>query len=58
MKNQSVVSMTGFVYDPKEESYKQMISELKLRLAPKLSEETEVLIVNDVTTEKYKVPLR
>ncbi len=55
MKAQSVVSMTGFVYDPKEESYKQMIADLKLRLAPKLSEETEVLIVNDVTTEKYKV---
>jgi hypothetical protein len=36
-----------------------MIVDLKLRLAPKLSEETEVLIVNDVTTEKYKVfPIR
>lgn len=26
-----------------------------LRLAPQLSEETSILIVNDVTTEKYKV---
>lgn len=38
MKAQSVVSMTGFVYDPQEEAYKQMITDLKLRLAPKLSE--------------------
>lgn len=61
MKEQLVVSMTGFVHDPQEESYKKAISELHIRLAPTLSEETTVLIVNDVTTEKYKVagaPLR
>ena len=33
-----VVSMTGFVEDPKEEAYKKMISDLKMRLAPVLSE--------------------
>jgi len=49
-KEQLVVSMTGFVNDPNEESYKKMINELGIRLAPTLSEETSVLIVNDVTT--------
>lgn len=37
MKSQSVVSMTGFVRDVQEEKYKNMISELKLRLASTLS---------------------
>jgi hypothetical protein len=34
-----------------------MISDLGFRLANSLSEQTSVLIVNDVTTEKYKVPI-
>lgn len=57
MKDQIVVSMTGFVRDPQEEYYKRTIGELGLRLASTLSEETSILIVNDVTTEKYKVSL-
>lgn len=54
-KEPIVVSMTGFVKDANEDNYKKFIAELGMRLAPQLSEGTSVLIVNDVTNEKYKV---
>lgn len=38
MKESVVVSMTGFVSDPREEAYKTMIHDLRMRLAPVLSE--------------------
>lgn len=47
--------MTGFVKDPREEFYKDTISQLGMRLTPQLFEDTDVLIVNDVCNEKYKV---
>jgi len=38
MKESVVVSMTGFVSDPREEANKTMIQDLRMRLAPVLSE--------------------
>ena len=50
-----IVTMTGFTTDPMESQYKTMLSDLNIRTAAKLSEQTRVLIVKSVNTEKYKV---
>lgn len=38
MKDAIVVSITGFVSDPREAHYKELIDSLSWRLAPMLSE--------------------
>lgn len=54
---QHIVSMTGFSNDPKEEEYKDIIGRLGMRFASVLAGKTTVLIVKEVSTEKYKVNL-
>lgn len=52
---QHIVSMTGFSNDPKEQEYKEIIGRLGMRFASVLADKTTVLIVKEVSTEKYKV---
>lgn len=52
---QHIASMTGFSNDPREQEYKEMIERLGMRFASVLADKTTVLLVKEVSTEKYKV---
>ena len=52
---QIVVCMTGFTQNPKLQQYRKAISELGCKLIEQLAQGTDILLVDNTCTEKYKV---
>lgn len=53
--NKYIVTLTGFSKDPDLEQYCSYVEEMKGTIAKNLSEETNVLVVHETCTEKYKI---
>jgi NAD-dependent DNA ligase len=54
-EKQTVVCMTGFMENSKLHLYREQINRLGCKYIEQLAEGTDILLVGNVSTEKYKV---